>query len=254
MSDPKAWYKRPWLVVGAVVGALIAALVLFFVAETVYFMYMFKTGKMKPADRYVSQALRQSIAEAMKNTPVTVDQMKRLESGDNPTLGNPEAKLRIVQFVDFDCPYTKQMAEIVKGYVERNAETSYLVIRDYPMAELHPNAEISAIAARCIRSMDPSLYWPYHDWLFANQGSHSVDALLAGAAGLGIDSFKFSACLEKRTGWTQIQQGIIDGQAFGVTGTPTYYFNGRLIQGAMSEDFFQALADETRAQTEAKPD
>lgn len=251
MPDAKPWYKRPLTVIGAVFGGLTALLVLFLIGETIYYFVMFKTGKLKPAEPYRSQVLRASLTEAMKNTPVSADQMKRLESGDNPTLGNPDAKLRIVEFVDYDCPLTKQMAPIVREYMKENADSAYLVIRDYPSVELHPNAQLSAIAARCVIEQNESLYWDYYDWLFANQGSHSVDSLTAGAGMLGLDVYKFGDCLDKRTGWSQIQQGLTDGFAFGVTGTPTFFFNGRVIPGgAMSAEFFKLLADETRTLAE----
>jgi len=250
MPDEKPWYKRPLPVIGALLGGFVLILLLVLIGETVYYIFMFKTGKLKPAEPYSSQVLRASLAEAMKNTPVSAEQMKRLESGENPTFGNPEAKLRIVEFLDYDCVYSKEMAEIVREYAKANSQNVYLVIRDYPSAELHPNAEISAIAARCVMAQNKDLYWDYHDWLFANQGSHSVDSLTAGAGMLGLDVYKFGDCLEKRTGWTQVQQGLSDGLAFGVTGTPTFFFNGRMIPGSMSADFFRQVADETLRRAE----
>jgi protein-disulfide isomerase len=252
MIETKPWYKRPFLVAGSLLGGLVALIILFLIGETIYFMIQYKQGKLKPVEDYRSQALRASLAEAFKNHKSTPEELRRLEGKDNPALGNPDAKVRIVEFVDYDCPYCQRMASVVRDYLKLHPHDVYLVLRDFPSTELHPYAEDSAVAARCVLAQGQDQYWRYHDWLFANAGSRSSEALSAGALSSGADIQEFMRCFEARAGWQEIQLGLADGIAFGVSGTPTFFFNGAKMAGAMEKDFFEVMVDEARKRAEAE--
>lgn len=251
MSDIKPWYKRPLPLAAALLGGLVALLVLFLIGETVYFIFMFKTGKRQPAEPYQSTALRANIAAVFSKTDAKPEELRRLEGVGNPALGNPAAKVRIVEFADFDCPYSKQMAPILREYLRGHASEVYLVIRDFPATEIHPTSEDAAVAARCVLAQGQDLYWRYHDWLYENQGSRTPQELTAGAGAAGADINAFGDCLKKRSGWQDIQLGLTDAVAFGVVGTPTFFFNGAMMPEAMEKDFFEIMVDEARKKAES---
>jgi protein-disulfide isomerase len=252
MPDAKSWYKHPLMVIGAVLGGLISLLVLFFIGETIYFMIVFKLGKQKPAEPYESQALHASIANIFNQNKAPIEQMRRLEGKGNPTLGNASATVHIVEFIDYDCPNCLEMAPIIRSYMKDHAGDAYLVIRDYPATELHPYALDAAVAARCVLTQGQDLYWKFHDWLFDNQGNRSADALTAGAGLVGADTQLFSDCFKKRSVISDIELGLTDGAAFGIAGTPTFFFNGVKIEGRMMEEVFKVMVDEARKHAAAK--
>jgi protein-disulfide isomerase len=252
MTETKPWYKRPFLVAGALLGGLVVLIILFLLGLTVYYMFQYKQGELKPVEDYRSQALRASLAEAFKNHKSNPEELKRLEGKGNPELGNPDAKVRIVEFVDYDCPYCQRMAPIIRDYLKRHPNDVYLVLRDFPSTELHPYAEDSAVAARCVLAQGQDKYWKFHDWLFDNVGSRSSEALSAGALSSGADIQEFMSCFKQRMGWQEIQLGLTDGVAFGVSGTPTFFFNGAKLAGAMEKDFFDVMVDEARKKAEAE--
>lgn len=110
---------------------------------------------------------------------------------------------------------------------------------------MHMNAQKAAEAARC--AGEQGKYWEYHDILFANLRTLEITNLKKFAADLELDTARFDTCLDSDTYVAQVRKDIAEGQNAGVSGTPTFFINGRLISGAQSFSAFQEIIDEVLA-------
>lgn len=251
-ATSKPWYKRPAFLVSAIIGGLLAAVLVYFIGQTVYFMVLIKMGKMKPLGDTRFEQLRLSVSQALEKR-LADPQIKKIEEGANPAMGNPNAKVHIVEFIDYECPYCKQTESVITDYMARHATDTYLIIRDFPVAELHPFAEASALAARCVFELDPAKYWPFKDSLFATQGENrSLEGFVQQATALGLDTNKFAECYRSGKWLDEINASVSLGDSLDIQGTPTFYFNGSSFEGALSKEFFEVVTDEARKKAAAK--
>lgn len=151
---------------------------------------------------------------------------------DDPMLGNPEAKIAIVEFTDFECPYCSRFhkqtfQQIKKKYID-TGKVRY-ISRDFPLS-FHPNARSASIAANCADEQDK--YWVVKDALFANQ-RHLGDELYSELSLKNdLDTERFSDCMKKESNGQEIDGDFSYGQSLGVTGTPTF-FVGRIKEGRL---------------------
>ena len=143
----------------------------------------------------------------------------------DPVMGNKDAKVTMVEFTDYQCPFCgrafrQTFPPVVAEYV-KTGKVRY-ILHDYPLQQLHPNAFKAAEAARC--AGDQGKYWEMHDRLFGNQKALDEKGLLASAQALGLDSKQFQSCLDTSKYKAEIQSEIQQGKKLGVTGTPTFFF------------------------------
>ena len=115
------------------------------------------------------------------------------------------------------------------------------VFKDYPLPN-HQQAFKAAEAAQCARVQGK--FWEYHDTLFANQDALAVEDLKRYASQLDLDTGSFNACLDSGETSALVQQDMNEGNAYGVTATPTIFINGRLLSGAQPFETFDAIIRE----------
>ena len=110
-------------------------------------------------------------------------------SGDDPSFGNPAAKVAIVEFGDFECPFCQRAFPVIRSLMDEYKNEIYYIYRDFPLADIHPNAQLAAQGGYCAHQQDK--FWAYHDKLFQNQNLIARDYLsaAAGQIGLNIDQF-----------------------------------------------------------------
>jgi protein-disulfide isomerase len=162
-------------------------------------------------------------------------------------LGSPDAKIHIVEFLDYQCPFCRSTAPAIRAFMERHASDVLFEVRDFPLESLHPQAMDAAIAARCIFAQgDANRYWRYHDILYATQDELDASALRTDAQAVGADLSAFDACVSSRAPETSIRASMADGVAAGVQGTPTFFVNGYLVQGALEPADFEAIYTEMK--------
>jgi protein-disulfide isomerase len=175
-------------------------------------------------------------------------------AGD-PYRGNPDAKVVVVEFSDFQCPYCQRhVTETGPVLNERFVETGqvFWVFKHFPLT-IHPQAPAAGAAAEC--AGDQGQFWEMHDLLFANSGEWSINdpdpVFAAYAAQLGLDVDAFGACLTDLDAARRVDADITDGAQF-VQGTPTFImlFNGegRIIPGALPTERFVTIVEEVLAQ------
>ncbi len=176
-------------------------------------------------------------------TDSSVPAPAKITGGNNPLLGSKNAKVTIVEFSDFQCPYCASFhqqvfSQIMENYIKVGKVN--FIYRDFPLP-FHANARAAAIAADC--AGEQGKYWEYHNIIFQNQDKLDASFLIDYASRIGIDSLKFSKCIEENDG-ADIDLDIADGKRFGVTGTPMFFVNGREIEGSQPFSAFAQIIDE----------
>lgn len=177
---------------------------------------------------------------------------KKLTMGHFPIKGDKNAKVTIVEFADFRCPFCEKFfsdsePQILKDYVDTGK--AKFVFRNY--AFLGPASTVAANAAECAN--DQGKFWEYYDWLYKNQPSESdismyvTDKLAQGAGTLGMDSAQFSSCLDSKKFDKNASADLAEGQSIGVSGTPTFYVNGTQLVGAQPYAAIKAVIDQELA-------
>ncbi len=160
-----------------------------------------------------------------------------------PPRGDPGAKITMVEWSDFACPFCQMMRPVIESFVDARKGRVKLFYKPFPI-ESHPGALDLAQAGEWAR--DAKIFWPMHDALFANAGSHSPDELgeLAHDAGGDPDSLK--AALESGKYVAKIRGSQAEARAAGITGTPSFFLDGRLLGlGETSEEGLEfTLEDE----------
>ncbi len=153
--------------------------------------------------------------------------------------GNPSAPITIVEFGDFQCPFCGRVEPTLMALLKKYNGKVKLAFRDFPLSTIHTYAEIAAEASRCAEAQ--GRFWPMHDAIYADQSKLTEDDLVATAGRLGLNVDSFTACLKAGTYKAAIQQDEADGARAGVTGTPSFFINGRFLSGALPEPQFEAI-------------
>lgn len=159
-----------------------------------------------------------------------------------PSRGPVSAPVTIVMFTDFQCPYCARVRTTLDQVQQRYGDKVRLVVRQFPLAQIHPQAQKAAEASLCAN--DQGKFWPLYDAMFTNQKALAIDALKAKAAELSLDAAAFAACLDGGTHAAAVQADAREGMAAGVTGTPAMFVNGRFISGSVPLDQITAVIDD----------
>ncbi len=155
--------------------------------------------------------------------------------------GPKDAPVTIIEFSDFQCPYCSRVVGTLKEVVRLYPKQVRLAYRDFPIAALHPKAHKAAEAARC--AGDQGKFWEYHDRLFESQAQATPADFKRFAEQLKLDSNRFSACLDSEKHAAAVQADVQEGTRLGITGTPTFFINGRLVVGALPLEMFQKIIE-----------
>jgi len=166
-----------------------------------------------------------------------------------PTIGPEGAPVTMVEFSDYQCPYCRRAQGVVDEIVAKYQGQIRFVHRDFPL-EGHPRAMPAARAARC--ADEQGKFWDFHRGLLTSPGDLSDDDFKRRAADLGLDARKFAGCLESSRHDEFLKASIEDGARIGVSGTPAFFINGRMLFGARPVEQFQEVIDAELAAAGAK--
>jgi protein-disulfide isomerase len=158
-----------------------------------------------------------------------------------PAKGAADAKITMVEFSDFQCPFCSRFAPTLDQVMAKYGDRVKLVFRHLPLP-IHPQAPKAAEAAVC--AQDQGKFWEMHDALFRNQNALGVDGLKARAAELGLDAQAFATCLDSGTKTAAVAADAADARKVGIEGTPALFVNGRLIDGAAPFEQVAALIED----------
>jgi protein-disulfide isomerase len=165
-----------------------------------------------------------------------------------PVRGEEKAPVTIVKFEDFQCPFCRQAQPTFTALEARYADKVKVVHRDFPIDSIHPLARRAAEAARCANAQGQ--FWKYHDKLYSVGLTPDPNQLSALAKETGLDVTAFDSCLSSGQFKAAVQKDLEQGQQLGITGTPAFFINGRMIVGAQPLESFTKIIDEELA---AKP-
>ena len=150
---------------------------------------------------------------------------------DDPVLGNKNAPVTIIEFSDYQCPFCRRSYTQVYSLLKENfinTDKAKLVFRDFPLTSIHPGALPAAEAAEC--GDEQGKYWEMHDKIFDEQnkfGQGTVpftnDDLKKWASEIGLSTGDFNSCLDSGKYKSEVEKDFSDGNAYGVSGTPTYF-------------------------------
>jgi protein-disulfide isomerase len=163
-----------------------------------------------------------------------------------PFKGAVKAAVTIVKFEDFHCPFCKKVQQTLAQLLSRYSKEVKVVHRDFPIDNLHPQARKAHEAARCAN--EQGKFWSYHDKLYANAPKASLEDLNTYAKEVRLNLVAFEQCLNKGKYQAAVQKDVEEGTRIGVTGTPAFFINGRMISGAQPLESFVRIIEEELAQ------
>jgi protein-disulfide isomerase len=188
-------------------------------------------------------------------TNTSAEVMRRITLKGSPVRGNPSAKVVAVIYEDFQCPFLRDVhqtlfPELLREYGDRVA----FVYKDFPLSKIHPWATHAAVNANCLAVESGDAFWDYADNILKNQvvvdsqkNLHSQFGLLdhiaiTEATRFSLDLAKLESCIVGQDE-SAIKASIKEAQSLGVTGTPTIFINGQMIEGVPPTSDFRAAFD-----------
>ena len=173
-----------------------------------------------------------------------------VSAGGAPIRGSANAPVTIIEFSDFHCPYCKKVQPTLSRILSEYGDRVRLAYRDFPLDQLHPSARKAAEAARCAN--DQGKFWEFHDKLYGGGTDASPETLTRLGREIDMDVVAFQQCLSAGKHRSEIDRDIQEATNFGVTGTPGFFINGRLVSGAQAYESFAQIINEELGRTAQK--
>jgi len=173
--------------------------------------------------------------------------LKHLPS-DGYSFGPADAKVTIVVFSDFQCPYCQKFAKTTRENLPQKYPKDVRVIfKDFPLETIHPWARAAAEASHCIGNQKPAAFWAFHDWIFDHQNEVNAANLrektLDIAKQQNLEAAKTGACIDSHATASEVESSIQQGLVLQVQQTPTVFVNGRIEPGALPWTSLDALVE-----------
>ncbi len=187
---------------------------------------------------------------------LTVDPLKQVMSkiklDDQPSRGPTDAKVTMVEYSDFQCPFCSRVYETLEKQVLKDyGDKVRFVFKNFPLTSIHPWAESGAIASECAFQQGNDQFWTMYNGLFSKQGEITKDNLKDKATEIatqgGLDVPKFQQCFESKQSLEAVKADETEASSLGVNSTPTFFINGRKLSGAQSYENFKQLLDQELA-------
>lgn len=199
-------------------------------------------------NRNKGNAMRELVQAGRDKGQIQVAAAKPVEprldvtDGGNYFMGPKNAKVTIVEFTDYQCPFCARAVPNLQAVMKKYDGKVRWVVRDFPLREIHPEALPSAIAANC--AGEQGKYFEMHNKLFENYSTLNAGNYTTWAKELGLDADKFSACQKDPKQEAEVLADQAEGTKLGVNGTPAFYVNGRKIAGAADVPTLSRMIEE----------
>ncbi len=148
--------------------------------------------------------------------------------------GPATAAVTLVQYGDYECPYTRQSTTIVRAIQQQMGDRLRFVFRNFPLTEIHPHALHGAEAAEAAAAQGK--FWEMHDYIFHHQHTLEDANLEEFAVAVGLDLAQFKRDMAEHRHIGRIEQDVESGERSGVGGTPTFFINGVLYTGSWGQE------------------
>lgn len=164
-----------------------------------------------------------------------------LDANKGWSKGAEQAKVVIIEFSDFQCPFCAKVQPTLDGVLEIYGDRVRLIYRHFPLTKIHPDALKAAVAAEAAGNQGK--FWEMHDKLYQNQEKLTVNDLRKYAQELGLDMERFDKDLDSPQLEEKVLQDKADGLKAGVKGTPGFFINGTYISGNQPFEKFKELIE-----------
>lgn len=196
----------------------------------------------------------------LETIDISQDLMSKIDVHGRPVRGDASAKVVIVNYDDFQCPFCSRMhSTLFPGLVQSYGNKIKVIYKDYPLVEIHPWAMHAAVDANCLGEQNGGAYWDFADYVHANQraiaGRSSGEAFVnldhaaaEQASRHQLDLPQVQACIKKQDD-TAVRASMAEGDKIGVDSTPTLFINGERVSGVVPDEVLHSILD--RALTDA---
>lgn len=211
----KKWYQKWWgIFIIIILGLILSFLVAF--------------------GFYVFSLVRQIQSGDLPSSPAGLTgsrlDMTTIVRDADPATGPRDAKVLVVEFSDFQCPFCGQSYPVVKELLKDFGNEIRFVYKDFPLADIHPQAVLAALAGQCAH--EQGLFWEMHDIMFENQDALTDVDLRRYAIQAGLNSIQFGSCMQNNKYLQEVQDDFNEGVLAGVASTPTFFINGLKVEGS----------------------
>ncbi len=220
----KAWYKKWWGILLIIFSTLLIIL----------------TSAIFLKAKQINQKKAKTNYSKLMNNKLSQEKITTINGINNYWLGTSTPQITIVEFADFACTYCKSSYSKIREISINNKDDIKFIFRDYPI-----NTETSLLlanAARCAGEQD--LFWEAHDKLFQNQGVREKKDIKNLMKTIGVKEKQFNNCFDNQKYLNDIKKDISDGQKLGISGTPTWFINGNIIQGDIPQATWNIIIKE----------
>ncbi len=193
------------------------------------FEYLKNESYNKAKNSYV-EGLKKEYGVTVSLAPLRV----KVDPAGRPARGSESAPVTMIEFSDFQCPYCANLSKTLHQVLDDFGKDVRLVYRQFPLSQIHPNAQLAAEASLC--AAEQGHFWEMHDLMFKDQKQLTEEYLKADAARLNLDAEGFNQCLNSHRYVANIREDVREGSSLGVSGTPAIFINGRMLSGAQSYD------------------
>lgn len=178
--------------------------------------------------------------------------VKKIDLSDVPSRGPENAKVTIVEYSDFQCPFcSKAYATLEGDILKKYGKKVRFVYKNFPLTAIHPWAESAAVGAECAYAQNKKAFWTFYDNLYKNQSTINAQNLretltgYAKEAGLKVDAF--TTCYDTQATKDRVQKQMQEASAVGIQSTPSFFINGQAVIGSQPADAFEKVIKEELA-------
>ena len=197
---------------------------------------------------------------------ISKDLMDSIDTAGRPRRGNKDAKVTIVNYDDFECPFCSRMHQtLFPDLMKTYGNQVKIIYKDYPLIEIHPWAMHAAVDANCLAAQSSDAFWDFADYAHANQKVISgekrdidqefgrLDQITRDIGSKNkLDSARLDVCIKKQDE-TPVRASLKEGDTLGVDATPTMFINGERLSGAASPEALREVIDRALKDAGQKP-
>lgn len=161
--------------------------------------------------------------------------MDNIDLGNVPVKGNEEAKVKIVEYSDFQCPFCKRGSQMLPDLLDQYGDDIAIYYKQLPLPN-HNWAKPASVASLCAYQQGNDKFWEFHDKIFENQSNinleNSEEKFSQFASDIGLDKAEFESCTDSQEIAARVESEMQEAQQLGVNSTPTFVVDGIIVPGA----------------------
>ncbi|HUP00470.1 MAG TPA: DsbA family protein [Gemmatimonadota bacterium] len=165
-----------------------------------------------------------------------------VDVSNDPVLGPADAPVTIIEFSDFECPFCERFVQQTAPLLRRQyGDDIRWIFVNNPLQSIHPRAYDLALAGECAHAQEK--FWEYYEAIFSGRFGTSDGGIAAVAQAIGLDEQEFDTCYREAEYAQEVADDLKEARKFYILGTPTFFINGRRLEGALPPEAFAAVID-----------